>query len=76
MPDRTRLPDAYALLAEIDDDDAFRVWCDQLDEIAALPVRRWGRAPRPHNPTVPGAGWRRVFGLGRGHEGNARTSAP
>jgi hypothetical protein len=45
--DKRRLPDAFVLLAALDDDEAFRLWCEQLDEIAALPVTRsWRRTRR------------------------------
>jgi 3-phenylpropionate/cinnamic acid dioxygenase small subunit len=40
MPDARRLPDVLVLLAEIDDDEEFRRWSEQLDEIVRLPVTR------------------------------------
>jgi hypothetical protein len=44
-----RLPDILVLLAAIEDDEAFRLWWEQWDEIAALPVTRSWR---------PGLRWR------------------
>jgi hypothetical protein len=41
--DSRRLPDVLVLLAEIDDDEEFRLWNEQLLELRALPMTAWWR---------------------------------